>query len=356
MKHNYYQILGVSKEVTEKQLKKRYRELAKQYHPDKNPGNKQAEQKFKEIAQAYQILSDPKKKQTYDLYGTTQFDQQGFNWNNFTHGFEFQDILKDIFGDSFFRNFTHNFGNNINQQQTYEPVLKQHINISLTVQELYKGTKKKFKLNIKQICKSCNGSGSQDGTVEVCQECNGQGKKIYSSNNQTIIFQQVVLCPSCKGTGKIIKNPCKGCNGKKFITVNQTVLCNIPGGITLGTSILIYKDQLNQVIATVNDIKPGKYAISKTNKLDIIYSPKLNIIQAIKGVKIKFKYLNGQSIQVAFDQGCSNQNEIVFPNKGLRSICDGSVGNLIVKPRIQIPKFSDLTKQQQEFIINLKKR
>lgn len=350
MKHNYYQILGVSKEVTEKQLKKRYRELAMQYHPDKNPDNKQAQEKFKEIAEAYQVLSDPTKKQNYDNYGTSQFDAQGFNWNNFTHGAEFDDILRNIFGGSPFGNFSRGFQDNARQSPSQEQkrVYRQFLDLPLSVQEMYNGVERKFKINIMQSCKKCQGTGSQDGQIRECQFCHGSGRQVNISQLGMMQVQQVTNCPSCKGSGKIVSNPCKVCNGQKYQNVVKDVRAKIPPGVTLGVQIALYRDQMNEIIGVVNSINQGKYALSESNPLDVVYTLKINIFQAIQGTKMSFKYLNGQNIQIAIPEGVNSGYEVVFPDKGIKYIGNGQTGELIVRVQVEMPKFSSFKNQQKE--------
>ncbi len=351
MPKDYYSILGVGKQSTPDQIKKQYRKLAMQYHPDKNPGNKQAEQKFKEVAQAYQILSDPEKKQNYDTYGTTQFDNQGFDWNNFTHGFDFEDIFGNIFGNSFFNSFRTEFYRK-SPPPEQKRVFKQVINISLSVQEMYNGTKRKFKVKLKELCQHCHGTGSEDGQIKQCQVCGGSGRQVNMSKPGVM---QIINCPKCGATGKIIVNPCKICNGQKYQNVSKTLITNIPAGLILGVSVTLYRDDINWVIGNISSVKPGKYMISESNPLDVIYSPKLNIFQAIQGVTIRFKYLNGQKIQVTFPEGVNKGYQVIFPNKGLKYIGDNRIGNLIVRADINMPKYSELKEEQKEIFKKWKK-
>lgn len=344
---DYYEILGVDRNADDAIIKKAYHKLAMQYHPDKNPDNKQAQEKFKEVAQAYQILSDPKKKQVYDTYGTTQFDNRGFDWSDFTHGFEFQDILKNIFGNSFFNaRFHSDMKQAYNREQTI--FNRQYQNLSLSVQELYHGVEKNFKLGIVEYCKHCNGAGSQDGQIRECQFCHGSGRQVNISQLGMMQVQQVTNCPSCKGSGKIVSNPCKVCNGQKYQNVVKDVRAKIPPGVTLGVQIALYRDQMNEIIGVVNSINQGKYALSESNPLDVVYTLKINIFQAIQGTKMSFKYLNGQNIQIAIPEGVNSGYEVVFPDKGIKYIGNGQTGDLIVRAQVEMPKFSSFKNQQKE--------
>lgn len=219
---------------------------------------------------------------------------------------------------------------------------------------MYNGVERNFKINIMESCSKCQGTGSQDGQIKVCDICQGTGKKVTISQQGMMQFQQITQCGKCGATGKIIVNPCKTCQGQKYAMVPKHLKSKIPAGVTLGVSINLYRDEVNQVVGNINSVKPGKYQLSPQNPLTVMYKPKLSIFQAIQGVKMRFKYLDGQKIQVKFPEGTKHGDRVLFENRGIRYIANGNVGNLIVQADIQIPKYSDWTDQQKQKFKSLK--
>ncbi|HQQ68136.1 MAG TPA: DnaJ domain-containing protein, partial [Candidatus Cloacimonadota bacterium] len=216
-KRDYYEVLGVDKNADEGTIKKAYRKLAMQYHPDKNPDNKEAEEKFKEASEAYEVLSDKEKKQLYDQYGhagvESQFGAGGFSWDNFTH----RNDLNDIFGDGFSSIFETLFGGGFGGRSSGRSSNRGEdlqIELSLTLKEIATGTEKKIKISTKEVCDKCGGTGSADSQVETCSQCRGTGQVRQVRQSLFGQMQTVSECPSCRGEGKIIKNKCSKCYGE----------------------------------------------------------------------------------------------------------------------------------------------
>jgi molecular chaperone DnaJ len=238
-KRDYYDVLGVDKNADDSTIKKSYRKLAMQFHPDKNPDDKAAEEKFKEASEAYEVLSDPEKKKLYDQYGhaglENAFGGHGFSWENFTH----QDDLNDIFGSGFssiFENFFGGgFGGRSKQQSNRGEDLQ--IELSLSLKEIAVGAEKKIKIGVKDACDKCNGAGSSDGNTESCTGCRGTGQ--VRQNRQTLFgqMQTVSECPSCRGEGKIIKNRCSKCYGEGRMGKVNEINVKIPAGVEEGQYI-----------------------------------------------------------------------------------------------------------------------
>lgn len=215
-KRDYYEVLGVEKNADDATIKKAYRKLAMQFHPDKNPDNKEAEEKFKEASEAYEILSDKDKRQLYDQYGhagiENQFGSGGFSWENFTHRGDLNDIFGDGFGSIFESLF--GFGGGGRSQRSSNRGEDLQIELSLSLKEIAIGAEKTIKIGTKEACDKCNGTGSADGNTETCPQCHGSGQVRQVRQSLFGQMQTVSECPSCRGEGKIIKNKCPKCYGE----------------------------------------------------------------------------------------------------------------------------------------------
>ena len=239
-KKDYYEVLGVSKTATEDEIKRAFRKLAKQYHPDinKEPG---AEEKFKEIGEAYSVLSDPEKRRQYDQFGHAAFEQGGQGGFGGFSGFNADDIdLSSIFGDLFggaFGGFS-GFGRG-NQTKRNRPVKGKDtlIHMNLTFEEAVFGCSKTLKLDLDETCEKCDGKGGFDEST--CTTCNGQGRVITQQQTMFGVFQTENTCPDCDGTGKIFKTKCSACKGKGHIVKNKEIVVKIPEGVDTGNKIRI---------------------------------------------------------------------------------------------------------------------
>jgi molecular chaperone DnaJ len=218
---DYYQILGVSRDASQDEIKKAYRKLARKYHPDLNPGDKSAEEKFKEINEAYSVLGDPQKRTEYDRTGKT-FEQfrgfEEFKGFDFTEAFDFGDIFADIFGTRF-------------AEPHYEKGEDILLNIDLTLEEAFNGVTKTVNISRNIICDICGGTGAE--SYQQCQTCKGTGK-IQSSKG---FFKISSICPECHGTGKKITSLCKKCGGKGIIVTTDTLKVKIPAGVDNGSVV-----------------------------------------------------------------------------------------------------------------------
>ena len=237
-KRDYYEVLGVDKSADDAALKKAYRVLAKKYHPDANPGDKEAEAKFKEASEAYAVLSDPDKRAKYDQFGHAAFEGGGGG----AGGFDFTNMdFSDIFGD-----FGDIFGSFFGGGRRYSsganngPMKGANIRTSvrLTFMEAVFGCKKEIELNVKEACKSCNGSGAKAGTSpETCSTCGGKGQVVRSRNSAFGLMRSVEVCPDCRGTGKIIRDKCPDCRGTGYISIKKRYSVDFPAGIDNGQAV-----------------------------------------------------------------------------------------------------------------------
>ena len=235
-KRDYYEVLGVPRDADEAALKKAYRQLAKKYHPDINPGDKEAEAKFKEASEAYAVLSDPEKRRQYDQFGHAAFDggaggAGGFDFNNMG---DMGDIFGDIFGDL--------FGGGSRRRASNGPMQGANVRTSvrITFEEAFRGVDKELDLNLKEECETCHGTGAKPGTeATTCPKCGGKGKVVYTQQSLFGMVRNVTTCPDCNGTGKIIKDKCPDCYGSGYITKRKKIQVSIPAGIDSGQSVRI---------------------------------------------------------------------------------------------------------------------
>ena len=251
-KRDYYEVLGVDKNADDATIKKAYRQLAKKYHPDANPGNKEAEEKFKEAGEAYAVLSDPKKRAAYDQYGHAAFDPNsaagqasGFGGFDFG-GMDFTDIFSDLFGGAFGgggRTYysSGGFGGFGGSSYANATQKGQSIRASLriTFEEAVFGCEKEIEVNYKDTCSACKGSGAKAGTSPVtCERCKGRGKITTIQNNPFFgQMQSVSTCPECHGKGTVIKEKCPECRGTGYIAMKKRFKVNIPAGIDNGQAV-----------------------------------------------------------------------------------------------------------------------
>ena len=231
-RRDYYEVLGVEKGADDAAIKKAYRVLAKKYHPDMNPGDAEAEKKFKEASEAYAVLSDPDKRRQYDQFGHAAFEggmggAGGFDFS----GADFGDIFGDIFGDLFGGGRSRGRGNG--------PMKGANLRTSvrITFEEAVFGCKKEIELNVKETCKTCNGSGAKPGTSpETCPKCGGKGQVVFTQQSLFGTVRNVQTCPDCQGSGKIIKERCADCRGTGYISMKKRYSVDIPAGIDNGQS------------------------------------------------------------------------------------------------------------------------
>jgi molecular chaperone DnaJ len=342
MKEDHYKTLGISKEASEKEIKKAYRKLALKYHPDKNPDDPEAETKFKEASEAYNILSNSEKKQVYDRYGSKE---RSFASDDL-HGFRgFEDVFGNGFGNSRFRSFYEDIkSRNESQQQIRMDEVQ--VSINITFEEAIKGTNKKISFNYKQNCHPCKGSG-RDSSSEYakCSNCDGKGK-VETKQGYVSVF---LTCRPCVGSGWAARNPCATCGGCGKADKDQIIDVKVPAGICNGNILRIINKKDNLIILTKIFIKPTDRFMRVGN--DIHSELDISLTEALLGCT--------KSVQLIRKEYNINIPECIQPGTKMRVKKEGTtdvrgsnLGDHYIKINVKFPK--GLTEKQKKMVKELK--
>lgn len=345
-KKDFYEILGVSRDADEREIKKAYKRLAMKYHPDKNQDDKvNAEAKFKEVKEAYEVLTDPQKKAAYDQYGHAAFEQGagGFGGGGF-NGADFGDAFGDIFGEF--------FGGGGRRQQTAARGADLQYNLALTLEEAAAGISKEIKVPTLVECETCHGVGTEKASdVVTCETCRGAG--VVQMRQGFFAVQQE--CPTCHGRGKIIKNPCKKCHGEGRVQKTKTLSVNIPAGVDTGNRIrLAGEGEAGKSGAPAGDlyvqIQVKPHAIFERDGINLHCEIPINIVQASLGGDVEVPTLNGR---VSLTIPAETQTGKVFRlrNKGIKSLRGNNIGDLYCHAVLETPV--NLTGKQKELLKQL---
>jgi len=350
-KRDYYEVLGVNKAAGEDEIKKAYRSLAKQYHPDMNPGDKEAEVKFKEVNEAYAVLSDSEKRSKYDRFGHDAFDPTagGGGYGGFSGfsgaDFDFGDIFSSFFG-----------GGTSTRSRANAPVEGDDIaaRVNVSFEEAAFGCKKEVNFARVENCPDWHGSGAEhEGDMEKWSECNGLGRINVRQQTMLGYMQTQRTCQRCAGRGKIIKSPCKNCNGKGRIRINKKLEVNIPSGIDDRQNIILR----NQGSAGLNGGPNGDLIIEVRVKEDKIFERDGNNIycevpisftEATLGAEIDIPVLGGGVEKFKIPEGTQSGSDFTLKNKGIPDINTKRRGDLIFKVAVETPK--NLNSKQKELL------
>jgi len=341
MAKDYYQILGVSRDATDEEIKRAFRQLAIKYHPDRNPNDKEAEERFKEINEAYSVLSDPQKRAQYDRYGTVEgMDSSDFD---FTGGFEdifshFSDIFSDLFGDYY------EYGSG----RRARPRKGEDIRIDLTIdfKEAIFGAEKEIKIKKRVICPKCKGTGAEKGGISTCPYCRGTGEVVYTQGFLSVRR----TCPKCGGAGRIITSKCRNCGGTGYVYKTEKLRIKIAQGIDSGNIIKVsghgnpgYNGGPNGDLYIY--IKVKEHEFFKRKGKDIHIEIPISITQAALGATLKVPTIWGEH-ELYIPPGTQPNTRFTIKHKGVE--LSGSRGDQIVTVRVQIPK--KLTDKQKELL------
>ena len=345
-KRDYYEVLGVGKDADEAALKKAYRQVAKKYHPDVNPGDAEAEKKFKEASEAYAILSDPDKRRQYDQFGHAAFDQGaggagagGFGGFDFG-GADFSDIFGDIFGDLF------GGGRRSSGGRNQGPMKGSNIrkSVRVTFEEAVFGCEKELDVVLKDPCPKCNGTGAKPGTnPETCPKCGGRGQVVYTQQSFFGTVQNVQTCPDCHGSGKIIREKCPDCSGTGYVSNRKTIAVSIPAGIASGQSVRIREKGEPGINGgprgdLLVEVTVSRHPIFQRQDMHIFSTVPISFAQAALGAEVRIKTVDGD-VLYKIAPGTKTDTKVLLKNKGVPSIRNAQVrGDHYVTLVIQTPE------------------
>jgi molecular chaperone DnaJ len=358
-KRDYYEILGVAKNATAEEIKKAYRKVAMQFHPDRNPGDKTAEEKFKEAAEAYEILSDNDKKAQYDRYG-----HAGVAGNGRGHGggggMNMEDIFSqfgDIFGEDIFGNF---FGGNQRQRggQRARGVRGSNLRIKLklTYEEIAKGVTKNIKVKKYLPCNVCGGTGAKDkGSIQTCGTCGGSGQVRRVTNTFLGQMQTVTTCPTCNGEGTVVTSKCGNCKGEGRVYGEETVTIDLPAGVQEGMQLNISgKGNTGERGGMAGDliilIEEEQHKELQRDGLNVAYDLHISFTDAVFGTQLEVPTIDGRA-KIKIPQGTQSGKIFRLKGKGFPAINSYQKGDQLVHVNVWTPQH--LTAEEKHLLEKL---
>ena len=330
---DYYEILGVSRDVSEGELKRAYRQLAQKYHPDRNPGNDEAEQHFKEINEAYGVLSDSQRRQQYDQFGS-EGPQMGGG------GGDFSDFFNQAFGDI--------LGNRQQQQQTARGG-DLHYRTELTLEQVVAGAELDLRLPLDERCGSCDGTGAKPGTsAQVCGGCQGEGKQRFRQG----FFTLERTCSSCGGQGKVISDPCGTCRGSGMHSVEKSIKVQIPPGVDNGNKVrLAGQGRQGAPHAQRGDlyveVLVQEHSVFKRESLHLHTEISIDMLQAALGDEIEAQAIDGR-IRLKIPEGSQGGEILKVGSRGVPALRGSGRGDMFYHLKVRTPVA--LNEKQRELL------
>lgn len=343
MSDSYYDILGVSRDASGEKIKKAYRKLAMQYHPDRNPGDTEAEAKFKEAAEAYEVLSDSQKRQIYDTYGKEGLRNSGYSGPGnsediFSH-------INDLFGDIF------GFGGRARQRDPNAPVQGDDLryDIQISFMEAVHGVNRDVTITKKETCFTCDGSGSRPGyRPETCPTCHGRGQVVRSQG----FFQVSTTCPQCHGAGQVITEPCNDCHGQGLVNKKKTVNIRIPAGVDTGSRMRLTGEGEGGRrggrpgdLYVIIHVEEHEY-FQREGQIIFLRLP-VPMVKAALGCELEVPTIHGTA-KLKIPAGTQSGDHFTLRGEGVPSLRGGGKGDMIVEAQVKTPV--KLTKQQKELL------
>ncbi|OAN14240.1 molecular chaperone DnaJ [Photobacterium jeanii] len=345
-KRDFYEVLGVGRDATEREIKKAYKRLAMKYHPDRNQGDANAAEQFKEVKTAYEVLTDPQKKAAYDQYGHAAFEQGGMGGGGgFGGGADFGDIFGDVFGDIF-------GGGGRRQQQRQQRGADLRYNMELTLEEAVRGCSKEIRVPTLVACDTCDGSGAKKGSsATTCGTCHGQGQVQMRQG----FFAVQQTCPHCNGRGKIIKDPCGTCHGHGRKEETKTLSVKIPAGVDTGDRIrLSGEGEAGEFGAPAGDlyvqVHVAEHHIFERDGNNLYCEVPVSFTMAALGGEVEVPTLDGR-VNLKVPSETQTGRMFRMRGKGVKSVRGGATGDLICKLVVETPV--SLSSRQKELLQEL---
>jgi molecular chaperone DnaJ len=339
-KRDYYEVLGLTRSANEDEIKKAYRKLAIQYHPDKNPGSAEAEEKFKEAAEAYEILSDPQKRQKYDNFGHQAFQGGGGG----PQGFDMNDIFSrfgDIFGDDGggFGSFFGGGGGGRRVRRGTDLRIK----LKLNLEQVAKGVEKKIRIKRHVTCQSCGGNGAKNGTeIKTCATCNGNGQ--IRRVQQTMLGQMVTsaTCPTCQGEGHTVITRCEACFGEGRIMSEEELSIRIPAGVSEGLQLSMsgkgnVPPRGGQPGDLLIAIEEEPHELLHRDGTNVLFDLHVSFIEAAIGTQVEVPTIDGKA-RISLDAGTQSGKLLRLKGKGIKELNGYGTGDQIVHINVWTPK------------------
>jgi molecular chaperone DnaJ len=347
-KADYYEVLQVTREASDQELKTSYRKLAMQYHPDRNPNNPEAEEQFKACSEAYQVLSDPEKRAAYDRYGHAAF-QGGGGGNPFAGGAGFQGDLGDIFGDLFGEMFNMGGGRKGTRVQRGRDL---RYDLTLEFEEAVFGVEREISIRRLEMCEDCHGVGTLNGKAPaVCTQCAGRGQVRFQQG----FFSVAKTCSRCNGAGTMITDPCRACRSEGLLAKKHEILVKVPAGVEQDTRIRYQGEgeagksggPAGDLYVVLN-VKAHKFFERDGDDLHCVMP--ISFPQAALGTELQIETLEGPAT-IKIPEGTQSGREFRLRAKGVPHLNEHGKGDLIVEIRVGTP--SNLSKVQRELVRQL---
>lgn len=348
-KRDYYDILGVSRTASEQDLKSAFRRLAKECHPDRNPGDEDAEQRFKDLNEAYEALKDPQKRAAYDRFGHAAFDQGMGGRGHAGFGPDFASSMSDIF-DDLFGEFMGGRRGGQRRGSSRERGADLRYNMEITLEEAFEGKAAEIRVPTSVGCDTCSGTGAKPGTKPTtCATCGGMGKVRASQGFFTIER----TCPSCLGRGEVIEEPCASCSGSGRVTRERTLQVNIPAGVEDGTKVRLVGDGEAGLrggppgdLYIFLSIKP--HSFFQRDGADVFCKVPISMTTAALGGQIEVPTLEGAASRVKIPEGSESGKQFRLRGKGMPVLRSKAVGDMYIQVDVETPK--NLTRRQRELL------